>query len=71
MGIAGGFASGSVLLVPIYLLWRHFTSSIKGVVFACYFACSGFLSNVVIYFLLRLVWWGSANIPKGKKEIQR
>jgi len=70
IGIAGGAASGSVLIVPIYLLWRNFDSDLKGIVFSGYFLCSGFLSNVVIYFSLRLIWWGSDSLPDTQKEIE-
>lgn len=71
MGITGGFASGSVLLVPIYLLWRHFSANMKGIVIAAYFVCTGFLSNCVIYFVLRIIWWGQAALPDGPEETKK
>jgi hypothetical protein len=71
IGICGGFASGSVLVVPIYLLWRHFSANMKGIVIAAYFVCTGFLSNIVIYFTLRLIWWGQANLPNTEEEIKK
>lgn len=70
IGICGGLASGSVLVVPIYLLWRHFNKEVKGVVLAAYFLCSGFLSNVVIYFILRSIWWGSSTFSNTEKEVK-
>lgn len=70
MGIAGGLASGSVLVVPIYLLWRHFEPKMKGIVIAAYLLCSGFLSNIVIYFSLRSIWWHGITLTTGEKGKQ-
>jgi hypothetical protein len=71
MGITGGFASGSVLVVPVYLLLRHFNHKMKGIVLSAYFLCSGFLSNVVIYFILRLIWWGRSYLPDTEEQIKK
>ena len=66
VGAAGGVASGSVLVVPLYILWRSFVPRLKGYVIAAFFLCTGFLNRVIFYFLLRSVWWGQAYFPKGE-----
>lgn len=71
MGICGGLSSGSVLLVPLYLLWRHFSVRMKGIVLAVYYLSSEFLSNVVIYFVLRLIWWGGSQLPKDQTNFKK
>lgn len=64
MGISGGIASGSVAAIPIYILWRNFRPHAKGIAFVAYFMLKGLL-DLLVYWVLRFVWWGGATLPSG------
>ena len=64
MGISGGIGSGSVVAIPIYILWRNFRPKVKGIAFVSYFMLKGIL-DILVYWILRFVWWGGVDIPKG------
>lgn len=65
MGVSGGIASGSVAAIPVYILWRSFRPDCKGIALVVYFMAKGVL-DILVYWVLRLVWWGGVNIPTGK-----
>lgn len=65
MGISGGIASGSVVAIPIYILWRNFRPNVKGIAFVAHFMLKG-LFDILVYWVLRLIWWGGVKIPYGE-----
>lgn len=65
MGISGGIAAGSVVAIPIYIIWRTFRPSVKGIAFVGYFMLKG-IADIIIYWIVRSIWWGGATTPSDK-----
>lgn len=71
LGIIGGIVNGFLVAAPLYVIWKNFPAKVKAPVTGVYYLISMILSDVILYWVFRSIWWGSKTIPKTDEDKQR
>jgi hypothetical protein len=71
IGITGGIGSGSVWVLPFYILCMQFKPKDKAIVTSIFLMSQALISEVFMYQLLRALWWGHTEVPKTAEDLER
>ena len=70
VGVVGGYAAGSVLIIPLHYVWRLFEPRFKVILVGLYFMVTMLIRDSFLYPILRRLWWGKNNLD-DPSEIEK